>query len=71
MSSKTLRFKISTDRNLVDHGENPNVIQELLRHANLQVTMDTYVQAVSDENRKPQSKIVRMLLPGIRKTEAV
>lgn len=50
------------------NGENPKVIQELLRHANLKVTMDTYVQAVSDEKRKAQSKVVKMLLPGIRKT---
>ena len=53
------------------NGENPKVIQELLRHANLKVTMDTYVQAVSDEKRKAQSKVVKMLLPGIRKSEAV
>ena len=53
------------------NGENPKVIQELLRHANLKVTMDTYVQAVSDEKRKAQSKVVKMLLPGIRKREAV
>jgi len=49
------------------NGENPKVIQELLRHANLKVTMDTYVQAVTDEKRKAQSKVVEMLLPGIRK----
>jgi integrase len=53
------------------HGENPKVIQELLRHANLKVTMDTYVQAVSDEKRNAQSKVVKMLLPGIRRREAV
>ncbi len=53
------------------NGENPKVIQELLRHANLKVTMDTYVQAVSDEKRKAQSKVVKMLLPGIPKREAV
>ena len=53
------------------NGENPKVIQELLRHANLRVTMDTNVQAVSDEKRKAQSKVVKMLLPGIRKREAV
>jgi len=29
--------------------------------------MDTYVQAVSDEKRKAQNKVVEMLLPGIRK----
>jgi len=49
------------------NGENPKVIQELLGHANLKVTMDTYVQAVSDEKRKAQSKVVKMLLPGVRK----
>lgn len=49
------------------NGENPKVIQELLRHATLKVTMDTYVQAVSDEKRNAQSKVVEMLLPGIRK----
>jgi integrase len=49
------------------NGENPKVIQELLRHATLKVTMDTYVQAVSDEKRNAQSKVVGMLLPGIRR----
>ncbi len=53
------------------NGENPKVIQELLRHANLKVTMDTYVHAVSDEKRKAQSEVVKMLLPGIRKTAAL
>ncbi len=49
------------------NGENPKVIQELLRHANLKVTMDTYVQAVTDEKREAQNKVVKMLLPGIRR----
>ena len=53
------------------NGENPKMIQELLRHANLKVTMDTYVQAVGDERRRAQSKVVKMLLPGIRKREVV
>ena len=46
------RLKSFNDENFsrpVVNGENPKVIQELLRHANLKVTMDTYVQAVSDE----------------------
>jgi len=30
------------------------------------VTMDTYVQAVSDEKRKAHSKVVEMIMPGIR-----
>ena len=49
------------------NGENPKVIQELLRHATLKVTMDTYVQAVSEEKRNAQSKVVKMLLPGVRR----
>lgn len=49
------------------NGENPKVIQELLRHANLKVTMDTYVQAVTDEKREAQNKVVKMILPGIRR----
>jgi len=49
------------------NGVNPKVIQELLRHTNLKVTMDTYVQAISDEKRHAQNKVVEMLLPGIRK----
>jgi integrase len=49
------------------NGENPKVIQELLRHATLKVTMDVYVQAISDEKRKAQTKVVEMLLPGITK----
>jgi len=34
------------------NGENPKVILELMRHANLKVAMDTYVQAVTDEKRE-------------------
>jgi integrase len=52
------------------NGENPKVIQELLRHANIKVTMDTYVHAMSDEKRKAQSKacrVVEIIMPGIRK----
>ena len=61
----TFRHIFSTILNA--NGEKPKVIQELLRHATLKVTMDPYVQAVSDEKRKAQSKVVTMLLPGIRR----
>ena len=33
-----------------------------MRHANLKVTMDTYVQAVTDEKREAQNKVVKLLL---------
>jgi len=32
------------------NGENPKVIQELLRHANVKVTMDTYVKLLVTRN---------------------
>jgi len=45
------------------NGENPEVVQKLLRHATPKVTRDTYVQAVTDEKREAQNKVVKMLLP--------
>jgi integrase len=53
------------------NGENPKVIQELLRHAALKVTMDTYVQTMSDEKRKAQSKVVEMIMPAFAKKQGV
>jgi hypothetical protein len=29
--------------------------------------MDTYVQAVTDEKREAQNKLVKMILPGIQR----
>lgn len=49
------------------NGENPKVIQELMRPANLKVTLDTYVQAVADDKREAQNKVVKMILPGIQR----
>jgi integrase len=45
------------------NGENPKVVQELLRHANLKVTTDTYMQALSPDKRQAQAKLV-MLVRG-------
>jgi integrase len=42
-------------------GENPKVVQELLRHANLKVTTDTYMQALAPEKRRAQSKLITMV----------
>ena len=44
------------------NGENPKVVQELLRHASLKVTTDVYMQAVSPQKREAQSKLMRMVL---------
>lgn len=60
-------FRHTSGTILNANGENPKVIQELLRHASLKVTMDTYVQALFDERREAQNQVVKMILPGIRR----
>jgi len=47
------------------NGENPKVVQELLRHASLKVTTDVYMQAVSPQKREGQSKLVKMVLKKV------
>jgi len=37
-------------------------VQELLRHANSKITMDTYTQALSPAKRQAQDKVVRLML---------
>jgi len=44
------------------NGENPKVVQELLRHACLKVTTDVYIQVVSPQKGEAQSKLVKMFL---------
>jgi hypothetical protein len=38
--------------------------QELLRHADIQTTMNIYTQAVSEAKRDAVNKVVRMILPA-------
>ena len=45
VSYHTFRHTFGTLLNA--NGENPKVVQELLRHASLKVTTDVYMQAVS------------------------
>ncbi len=47
-------------------GTDIKVQQELLRHANIQTTMNIYTQAVSDQKRAANSKVVEMVLSGAR-----
>jgi integrase len=44
-------------------GTDIKVQQELLRHASVQTTMNIYTQAVSDQKRAANSKVVEMVLP--------
>jgi len=46
------------------NGENPKVVQELLRHASLKVTTDIYMQAVGPQKREAQSNLVRLVRKG-------
>jgi integrase len=50
------------------NGEDVKVAQELMRHANVKVTMDRYVQAVIRQNakRRPQSLAYWSLMSQIR-----
>lgn len=52
-------------------GVDLKVQQELLRHADIQTTMNIYTQAVSEAKREGNSKVVRMVLPiSARKSNA-
>lgn len=45
------------------NGEDVKTVQELLRHANSKITLDTYTQALSPAKRQAQSKVAKMILP--------
>ena len=45
------------------NGEDVKVVQELLRHANIKITMDTYTQALTPAKREAQRRVARMILP--------
>src|SRR5208283_1441353 len=59
VSYHTFRHTFGTLLNA--NGENPKVVQELLRHASLKVTTDVYMQAVSSQKREAQSRLVKMV----------
>ena len=48
-------------------GTDVKVQQELLRHANIQTTMNICTQAVSDQKRAANSKVVEMVLTGAKR----
>lgn len=52
----TLRHSFATC--LHRNGEGIKVMQELLRHSSSRITLDIYAQAVSDDKRKAQSRVV-------------
>ena len=58
----TLRHTFGTL--LKANGEDVAVVQSLMRHANVSVTMDKYVQAVTPAKRRAQRGIVGLLDPN-------
>jgi integrase len=46
---------------LQSHNEDPKVVQELLRHASIRVTMDVYAQAITEKKRRAQNNVVEMV----------
>jgi integrase len=57
-------FRHSLGTNLRSLGVDIKTAQELLRHANVQTTLNIYTQAVSSQKRKASAKVVKMLLPS-------
>jgi site-specific recombinase XerD len=55
-------FRHSFSTLLKANGEEVKVVQELLRHANSRVTLDTYTQAVTPAKRAAQTKVVEMVV---------
>jgi integrase len=62
VSYHTFRHTFGTLLNA--NGENPKVVQELLRHASLKVTTDVYMQAVGPQEREAQSNLVKLVRKG-------
>ena len=46
------------------NGEDVKTVQELLRHANIAVTMNVYAQGVTELKRQAHRRIVRMVIGG-------
>ncbi len=45
------------------NGEDVKVVQELMRHASVRITMDVYAQAMTPAKREAQHKVVEMVRP--------
>ncbi len=58
-------FRHSFGTLLKANGEDVKTVQELLRHANSRITLDVYTQAVNSNKRAAQSKVVKMMVPGV------
>jgi integrase len=57
----TLRHCYTTS--LRQNGNDPKVVQALLRHASYQITANIYNEAVSAEKRQAHSEVIRLVRP--------
>jgi len=57
----TLRHSYTTL--LRQNGNNPKVVQDLLRHASYQITANVYDEAMSAEKRQAHSEVIRLVRP--------
>jgi len=48
---------------LKSSGADVKVVQDSLRHANARITMEMYTQALTQDKRTAQTKVVQMMLP--------
>jgi integrase len=48
---------------LKSSGADVKVVQDSLRHANARITMELYTQALTQDKRTAQTKVVQMMLP--------
>lgn len=59
----TFRHTFSTM--LIANGEDIKVVQELMRHGTVRITVEIYSQAISKVKRRAQKRIVRMIMPRV------
>ena len=50
---------------LKSSGADVKVVQDSLRHANARITMELYAQALTQDKRTAQTKVVQMILPKV------
>ena len=55
----------STATLLLSLGVHPKVVQELLRHSQISVTLDTYSHVLPNLQREAMAKMDRLLEPGV------
>jgi len=53
------------------NGEDVKVVQELLRHASIKITLDIYTQTMTPAKRQAQSRVVAMIRPELRNSGLV